>query len=282
MYEGIKIYTELDANDCITLSTGTENVSILNGLPAQHPTFVPKRPWKKPSADQLKLILGQTSESPEYQSIGLYSLPRSLVNQWKQLGIHQAENELEITQITKHSNYPNAVSATEEWAKRFQLQREPLITHRLACIPKGLRTVTFNPKENRYLGLHLDSWEKKSLDELKSVRNRLCINLGRSPRYFLYMNLQIKQLQSILKLPNQSNARALIQTFLERFPDYPVIRVKLNPFEAYIAPTENLIHDGSSEDQQYQDVQITLRSYFGVPPVKRSFFKSLKGIFATH
>ncbi|MBK8505710.1 MAG: hypothetical protein IPL46_28045 [Saprospiraceae bacterium] len=281
MYHGIKIYTELNPKDCVTISQGTENVSILNGLPAQNPTFVPKRPWNKPGADQLKIIMGTVNEPPAYQSIGLYLLPQSLVNQWKQLGIHQAESELEINQIMKEADYPKVIGATEEWAKKFQLRKEPMITHRLACISKGLRTVTFTPPENRYLGLHLDSWEKKSLDELKSVRNRLCINLGRSPRYFLYMNLEIKQLQSILDLTNQSNARVLIQTFLERFPEYPVIRVKLNPFEAYIAPTENLIHDGSSEDQHYQDVQLTLRSYFAVQTVKRGLFQSIKGIFAT-
>lgn len=281
MYDGIKIYTELDPNDCIRISDGTEMVSTLNGLPAQQPTFVPKKPWNKPTADQLNSIMGSVNEPPAYQSIGLYTLPSSLVNQWKQLGIHQAENEFEINQIMKHAAYAKVVEATEQWAKKFQLQKEQLITHRLACISKGLRTVTFNPKENRYLGLHLDSWEKKTLDELSGVRNRLCINLGRSPRYFLYMNLEIKQLQSILNLPTQSNARALIQTFLERSPVYPVIRVKLNPFEAYIAPTENLIHDGSSEDQHYQDVQLTVRSYFGVQIVKRSFLRSLKSLFAT-
>ncbi len=280
MFDGIKIYTELDTRDRITLSEGTEMVQVLNNLPASNPTFVPKRSWYTPDTVEQKSILGSVNEVPKYQSIGLYRMPQNLISQWEKMGIHQAETEADINGLMQKADYKQVVLATEQWAATFQKVNEPLITHRLACIPKGLRTVTFNPRENRYLGLHLDSWEKMTLDELSGVRNRLCINLGRDARYFLYMNLEIKQLQSILKLPNQTNARSLIQTFLSQFPDYPVIRVKLKPFEAYIAPTENLIHDGSSEDQEFQDVQITLRSYFKVHPINQGLLRKIKGLFA--
>ncbi len=280
MFDGIKIYTELDTRDRITLSEGTEMVQVLNNLPASNPTFVPKRPWYTPDTVEQKSILGSANEVPKYQSIGLYRMPQNLISQWEKMGIHLAETEADINGLMQKAGYKQVVLATEQWAATFQKVNEPLITHRLACIPKGLRTVTFNPRENRYLGLHLDSWEKMTLDELSGVRNRLCINLGRDARYFLYMNLEIKQLQSILKLPNQTNARSLIQTFLTQFPDYPVIRVKLKPFEAYIAPTENLIHDGSSEDQDFQDVQITLRSYFKVHPINQGLLRKIKGLFA--
>ena len=33
--------------------------------------------------------------------------------------------------------------------------------------------------------------------------------------------------------------------FMERFPDVPVVRCRIGPGDAYIAPTENLVHDGS-------------------------------------
>ena len=33
---------------------------------------------------------------------------------------------------------------------------------------------------------------------------------------------------------------------MRAFPDYPVVRLTIRPGEAYIAPTENLIHDGST------------------------------------
>jgi hypothetical protein len=55
----------------------------------------------------------------------------------------------------------------------------------------------------------------------------------------------------------------IIGAFLAQNPDYPVTRVRVDPGEAYIAPTENIIHDGSSLGQRFSDVHVTIRGYFG-------------------
>lgn len=277
MQPGMKIFSSLPVDERIELSQGTRQVPELNGLPAAENTFVPALPWRKMTKTEAGILLAKSDENLPYQSIGLWKLPATLIEAWKATGIHTATNEAEVLQVMHHPAYATAVAKTESWALEFQRTPEPLITHRIACIPKGLETVTYNPKEKRYLGLHLDSWEKQPLDELPTTRNRLCINLGQSPRYFLFINQEIHQLQQLCNLPRESRPRTLIQAFLERFPDYPVVRIKLQPFEAYIAPTENIIHDGSSVGQQYQDVQITLRSYFNVKPAQRiSLFQRVK------
>ncbi len=49
---------------------------------------------------------------------------------------------------------------------------------------------------------------------------------------------------------------------MKRYPDYPVIKVRVAPGEAYIAPTENMIHDGSTVGKQYPDIHLTLFGYF--------------------
>jgi hypothetical protein len=48
---------------------------------------------------------------------------------------------------------------------------------------------------------------------------------------------------------------------MERFPDMPTVRCRLGPGEAYIAPTENLVHDGSSIGQSEIDEQFTIRGH---------------------
>lgn len=280
MIDGIKIYTNLSLQDRLTISNGTETVSELNGKPTQSPTFVPKEPWQPLNAQQLTQVKG-ADDKPAYQSIALLTLPKPLIKQWQNMGIHQATTEAQVQAVHLHPNYSSVIKATGHWASIFQSKKEQILMHNLACIPKGLRTVTFNPKEDRYLGLHLDSWEKQPLDQLSQVRNRLCINLGQSARYFLFINQEIKSIQKILGAQQENRARTLIQDFLTKYPEYPVIRIKLNPFEAYLAPTENLIHDGSSEGQAYQDVQITLRSYFQTPVQERVLMKRLRHFFST-
>ena len=49
--------------------------------------------------------------------------------------------------------------------------------------------------------------------------------------------------------------------FMEQFPDIPTIRCRIAPGEAYIAPTENLVHDGSSVGQSEIDEQFTIRGH---------------------
>jgi hypothetical protein len=51
----------------------------------------------------------------------------------------------------------------------------------------------------------------------------------------------------------------LIHAFLHKFPEYPVVRLAVLPGEAYIAPTENMIHDGTTEGMRVLDQQVTVR-----------------------
>jgi hypothetical protein len=48
---------------------------------------------------------------------------------------------------------------------------------------------------------------------------------------------------------------------MEKYPEIPIVRCRLRPGEAYIAPTENLVHDGSSVGQGDIDRQFTIRGH---------------------
>lgn len=52
------------------------------------------------------------------------------------------------------------------------------------------------------------------------------------------------------------------QLFFEYFPNYPVIRIKQNPYEFYIAPTDNCIHDGSTLNTNSLDIVMTYLGHF--------------------
>ena len=58
---------------------------------------------------------------------------------------------------------------------------------------------------------------------------------------------------------DEANIHLIVDTFFKEFSSYPVIRIKLNPGEAYIAPTDNIIHDGSSLGQLRHDMNLTIR-----------------------
>jgi hypothetical protein len=52
---------------------------------------------------------------------------------------------------------------------------------------------------------------------------------------------------------------------MRAYPDYPVTALTIHPGEAYIAATENLIHDGSSMGLTDPDVLFTILGEFTPP-----------------
>jgi hypothetical protein len=58
------------------------------------------------------------------------------------------------------------------------------------------------------------------------------------------------------------NVSIVGKVFMQSFPRYPVIKLMVRPGEAYIAPTENLIHDSTTEEKNMLDVAVTLLGAF--------------------
>lgn len=50
--------------------------------------------------------------------------------------------------------------------------------------------------------------------------------------------------------------------FMKRWPEYPAIRLRVDPGEAYILPTDNLVHDASTEGNLYPDITLTYLGLF--------------------
>jgi hypothetical protein len=147
----------------------------------------------------------------------------------------------------------------------------------------NLRTVTVHPHSGKFVGLHVDNWSRLPLQQRRITPQRICINLGNDARYLLFLNLSIAQLlAAALRTPRRGNRalrrgrkqtrqdelRALDRTacgtvaariFMASSPMYPVIRLKVYPGEAYIAPTESIIHDGSSIGVRGLDLSLSLR-----------------------
>jgi hypothetical protein len=56
------------------------------------------------------------------------------------------------------------------------------------------------------------------------------------------------------EIVNLKGATALARKFLQVFENHPITRIRISPGQAYIAPTENLVHDGSTETADTADV----------------------------
>jgi hypothetical protein len=101
-------------------------------------------------------------------------------------------------------------------------------------------------------------------------KNRVCINIGTEDRFFLFVNLP---LHAVFKFAEGSTYSAspkslaidVCKMFMLKFPLYPVVKLKVSPGEAYLAPTENIIHDGCTVGQKIFDLHFTFLGRFRVP-----------------
>ncbi len=262
--------------DRILLSQGADRVDILNGVPCRNPTYIAKKPWRKPIFEEIGILFACKNEISSFQSIGLIRIPENFANQFKRLGLENCKSYKEVSTITTGDEYKQVLQDTISYYEKFGLVKNSSIPHNVYLGDANLVNNTFNQREKTFIGLHLDSFERDSATR-ESARNRICINLGKEPRFLLFYNLQFDQIAEMCgmeKVGRNGNPYQVLYTFFDRFNSYPVIRIQINPYEAYIAPTENIIHDGSTEGTTHLDVNIAIRGYFKIPQ-RRSIFSNL-------
>ena len=134
--------------------------------------------------------------------------------------------------------------------------------------PTGLSTCTVNSNTGLLTGMHVDTFYSRELELRALSPNRICINLGAEDRYLLFVNLPLREMRRQLEQLGVRDARindtgrGLAWAFFESFPSYPIVRLRIAPGEAYLAPTENVVHDGSTEDKRLIDITLTILGTF--------------------
>lgn len=107
-----------------------------------------------------------------------------------------------------------------------------------------LPTTTWDSGRGGYLGLHVDSWDRLPSSRRLEATNRISINIGETERHLLFLAPLISELSTCAEDPLM--APELVELTLRQRSDLSVFRLRIDPGQAYIAPTENIIHDGST------------------------------------
>ena len=133
--------------------------------------------------------------------------------------------------------------------------------------PGGKATTTLSPEEGKTIGLHVDSWFSDPPDQRSASPNRIALNLSREPRRLLLLDLGLDQILNLMRSaadphPELRNPTEIGRAFLRRYPNYPVLSVEVRPGEAYVAATENLVHDGCTSGNAEPDIVFTATGRF--------------------
>lgn len=235
-----------------------------------------KPDWRSLSLEDENILI-PVGAVTDFNTVFLGDLPDSLIIQIKRISLLDAKRvediyeafrqnediakELNITlndflkSISNHTsykfhcfgvNYPNLLSVSAKFSH----------------LPKD-----HAPTEVEYIGLHNDFHGKMSIHKAYTFGNRICINIGKEAREFLFVNLSLIQVYNMIRLKNPEAFTSLTlsnmpQVFFDSFPDYPILKVRLQPYQYYIAPTENCFHDGRTIGNHTLDMTMVFFGHF--------------------
>lgn len=266
--QGLKIFSKLDLTERIQLSSGLKPINRINDTDAAENTFVAKDPWVSPTNEENKILIASVPDVDCYQIIGLIKLPGRTINQIKSIGFTDYKSKNDFNTFLHSVNYTRLSQLMKSFFIQYQIINEPQIEIGLDVKEPQLEGTTINTEIKKFIGLHTDNWENAPLSERHRSRNRICVNLGLSDRYFIFINLSFKEICSSINYNTVEHflrdRKEITKTFMSQNLTYQAVRVKVQPFEAYIAPTENIIHDGMLDCRENLDVTFTCRSYYKV------------------
>jgi len=261
-------------HDTVQLSAGTQPANDA-GLPGYaERSFVPRPPWRLPDDEEWAALTepGDGLEPPG-DRVAVFPVPESVLEPFVHLRAlcYEADNLKRLhalgddvigrTALVEAARY--ALSLADP--NRSDLEGPGL--H--AKVAPGTPTMTTG-RDGRLTGLHVDSWYRRAIEGRASSPNRISINLGVQDRHLLYVNLPLRSIVARMagihgaaRVEDISFAHP--REFMRFLPGYPVVKVTVAPGEAYIAPTENVIHDGYQERIGGIDLQFTCRGYFRAP-----------------
>ncbi|MCU0543204.1 MAG: hypothetical protein MUE44_13700 [Oscillatoriaceae cyanobacterium Prado104] len=265
---------ETTETDCpiprVLLSAGTQLAAdnVRGRIPYCEGAFMPKEPWREPTPAESKLLWTQEAPPP-HSGIGIVRLPSDIAALFAASGIASATTPLQVAELKEGEKCRQALDKLIEYFKPFCLSDAPPTISGMGGRQPGLSTATIDNKRGCRNGLHIDNWDGLPLAQKQQATNRICVNLGRESRYFLFVNLTEMDIFEMLECPKSGFykpwTRQLTNEFMKRYPDYPVVKLRIAPGEAYIAPTENMIHDASTAEMQYLDVKVMMRGYYRIP-----------------
>lgn len=245
-------------------------VQLIKNSLYQNGSFIPLMPWKPlEGRDADGLIAKNVSDLSS--TIGLIVLPEELIENVFSTGLSDVYTEEDFAIKLQKPSVLSAIENISCHLLKYTTTSKSDLTGGIGINAPRLLTTTRNGN-GKFVGLHVDSWDKHSLIERGKSTNRIVVNLGREDRFFLFIRDTMMTVYNVVAKfspdtppANYTNSINTISQYFMKNPAIPVVRMRLKPGEAYIAPTENLIHDGCSQERTSSDIVLSLRGkfYFG-------------------
>ncbi len=232
---------------------------------------LPLNSWRPPRNEEMATLGSEEAKPDSLAFVAIVRPPGQLLAPLLAITSELTSKPIELRGIDG-TVAPVIDEVGAELAKLFAEAGRPHRTLGISLVAPGFTTTAVDFSTNRRLGLHVDSGPESAPRMRAQTPNRISVNLGKEPRRLLFLNLSLAQV--IARLPADvvndpaNSPTDLARVFLRTFPRYPVLSLEIEPGEAYIAPTENMIHDGYTGHMASPDASLSVLGHFKRPGSK--------------
>ncbi|MGH8052240.1 MAG: hypothetical protein ACREPB_16390, partial [Arenimonas sp.] len=223
--------------------------------------YVPIQDWRPLARSELELLAQGREDNSDAEHVCIWKLPdevNAFFDNFRS-SISKYNDERAVGNLFSHRNYKRGRGQLIDMMRTAGVSNLYTLGH---CVGPAGRVSTSIRNDGKFVGMHVDTYLNYTVDSRKAgFPCRMAINLGTEPRHLHFMNLSMHQIARELHSENQ-DANALAADFLRLNQNYPVIQVEVLPGEVYTAPTEILIHDGTTLHKTSIDVTTTLLGDF--------------------
>ncbi|MCJ8153908.1 hypothetical protein MKJ01_09085 [Chryseobacterium sp. SSA4.19] len=267
---GIKIYDRhiQDIKNQISINSGVGPVKNTDSeIEYYNNAYLPNMDWRCLTDSEYRKVSTADAGSRIFNTLGLGAIPEELQDLFEKLDLNDCESLFDIPKkfqenekLTKQINDLLNVFLDEK-----SLQRKYKF-HRIARSLPDMQSTTFHhigQNTFKYTGLHIDKSDFYTPHTAHKSENRISINISKESRYLYFVNLTLRQIYGEIqkKYSEKITSDNIVEQFFKHYSEYPVLRLEIKPYQYYIAPTDNFIHDGTTLGNRGFDVTMV---YVGI------------------
>lgn len=273
LINSVKIQTAGNPYECIAINSG---VQVESNEAYHQNSYLPRNDWRQPSRHDLEALTADAAATGHYsKSIRTLKIPKSLAEVCSKMQLNSIIDRRDIRKnfIGKQEVFEEFNELMNAYLLSFSHEDDCKVAlHAFPIAAKGLKSITRRylngSEEYKFCGLHVDCDSGASTQHCSSARNRISINLTNEPRNLYFTNVSVSDMvgeyKDYFKISdkNTEDRNSVAHDFLKKNMAYPVIKLTIKPYEAYIAPTDNIIHEASTLDRTIEDVTLVALGKF--------------------
>lgn len=275
--KGLSIYSKLPTiTEQIVINDGSiSGKNNVSGFKYEKSAHIPKNDWRPLTKSEMNKLIAPDSNIHYSKSLYVGEVPAALKRSLKKLELDKCQEIDEVNDRLANS-WDIVREVTDELKETLSelSTKKDFYFHKITTAVPNKETVTCftKGKITTYIGLHIDKSRNFRIHTANKSQNRISINLSKETRFLVFLNLTLIQVFNMVKKKVDTekthvHPNNVVDYFFKFYPDYPVTRVALKPYQYYVAPTDNFLHDGSTFGNKNIDVTLVYIGSFDMPIV---------------